>query len=992
MNVRTPILIPVLVLALAGCAGPATYLSSGSIGSLKGKTVRVEEEKIEGGLEKAMASYQQFLKEAPEGEMTPEALRRLADLKVNSVEGVYGDQPMLGVEPGKTRVLSPVEARKDRKQEGARAGAPRTVESLEKRSTDIAVGDNANRLKQLPAGDAMARQVLEDDANSRDAIRIYKELLKKYPDYDRNDRVLYQLARAYGIRGEQNQAMATLDRVVRDYPHTPLVAEVQFRRGEILFVRRRYHEAAQAYAAVLKAGRRSEFYDVALYKHGWSLFKQSEYDRAMESFIRLVDYKAAGGRDAIDGMNEIERQRLNDALRVISFSFSYTGGADAIGRFLDAHGKRPYEDMLYTDLGEHYLEKRRYADAATAFVRYVERNPLDARAPVMQRRVIDVYEKGGFPRLVIDGKRDFAETYDIKGNFWRAHDINKQPEMLAFIKQNLVDLGSHYHALSQKRGATDEYKKAIIWYRKYLESFSTDAEAPRMNFLLAEVLYDNKQFAAAAAEYEKTAYQYPKHDKAAEAGYAAILAYHGQVKQLPEADRAPVVARTVTSSLRFVDTFPSHPRAATVLTEAAAETFKRGEFVNARELGRRVVARYPDATPDLQRASWTVIAHSSFDLKEYPVAEQAYLRALELPAKNAADNTPLQDRLAATIYKQGEQRLATGDMRGAVEHYLKVRTVAPKSAIRATADYDAASTLIRLKDWKHAATVLEGFRSDYPGHERQADVTQKLAVVYEENRRWEPAAREFETIEKTTRDAKLRREANFRAAELWAKADRVPEAINAYDRFVRQYPNPATEAIEARQKLADFYKKRNDSRRYTATLRDIVEDDRRAGKTRNDRTRYLAAMATFELSEPVVESYRALRLKQPLKQSLVKKKQAMERALKVYNDMLDFGVADVTAAATYRIADIYYDLSRALLESDRPRNLNALELEQYNILLEEQSYPFEEKSIKLHEKNMELLARGIYSDWIERSLKQLGKLVPVRYLRTEQGENYAPMR
>jgi TolA-binding protein len=980
-----------LTLVLGGCAGTPTYQSSDSIGSLKGRIVKVEEEKIEGGLEKAMASYQQFLKETPEGEMTPEALRRLADLKVDSVEGVYGDQPQLGMEPGKTKVLSPLDKRKDDRQNAGKTGAPQTVESMESRSKDIKAGDSANRLKQLPTGDAMSRQVLEDDANSKEAIRIYKELLTKYPDYERNDQVLYQLARAYGIRGEQEQAMVTLDRVVHEYPYTPLVAEVQFRRGEILFVRKRYYEAEQAYAAVLKAGRRSEFYDVALYKHGWSLFKQSEYDRAMDSFIRLVDYKAAGGRDAIEGMNEIERQRLNDTLRVISFSFSYTGGADAIGRFLDTHGKRPYEDMLYTDLGEHYLEKRRYADAAATFARYVERNPLDARAPVMQRRVIDVYEKGGFPKLVIDGKRDFAATYDIKGNFWRAHDIGKQPDMLAFIKQNLIDLASHYHALSQKRGAADEYKEAITWYGKYLESFSSDAQAPRMNFLLAEVLYDNKQFAAAAAEYEKTAYQYPKHDKAAEAGYAAILAYHEQVKPLPAAERAPVVARTVTSSLRFVDTFPSHPKAAPVLTEAAAETFKRGEFANARELARRVVGRYPDATPELQRASWTVIAHSSFDLKDYPVAEQAYLKALELPAKNAADNVALQDRLAATVYKQGEQKLAAGDQRGAVEHFLKVGTIAPKSAIRATADYDAASTLIRLKDWKHAATVLEDFRRHYPGHERQADVTQKLAVVYEENRRWELAAREFETIEKTTKDASLRREANFRAAELYAKADRAPQAIGAYDRFVRQYPNPVGEAIEARQKLADLYRKQNDDKRYTATLRDIVADDRRAGKGRNDRTRYLAAMATFELSEPVVETYRALRLKQPLKQSLAKKKQAMEKALKVYSDMLDFGVADVTAAATYRIADIYYDLSRAILESDRPGNLSALELEQYNILLEEQSYPFEEKSIKLHEKNVELLARGIYSDWIEKSLKQLGKLVPVRYLRTEQGEIYAPM-
>ena len=38
------------------------------------------------------------------------------------------------------------------------------------------------------------------------------------------------------------------------------------------------------------------------------------------------------------------------------------------------------------------------------------------------------------------------------------------------------------------------------------------------------------------------------------------------------------------------------------------------------------------------------------------------------------------------------------------------------------------------------------------------------------------------------------------------------------------------------------------------------------------------------------------------------------------------------------------------MNSERPSNLNELELEQYELALEEQIYPFEEKAIKVHEK------------------------------------------
>ena len=76
------------------------------------------------------------------------------------------------------------------------------------------------------------------------------------------------------------------------------------------------------------------------------------------------------------------------------------------------------------------------------------------------------------------------------------------------------------------------------------------------------------------------------------------------------------------------------------------------------------------------------------------------------------------------------------------------------------------------------------------------------------------------------------------------------------------------------------------------------------------------------------------------------------------------------------------------MDSERPKNLNELELEQYNLVIEEQAFPFEEKSIKVHEKNMELLDRGIYNEWIENSLKKLAGLMPARYSKPEAASEF----
>jgi tetratricopeptide (TPR) repeat protein len=126
-----------------------------------------------------------------------------------------------------------------------------------------------------------------------------------------------------------------------------------------------------------------------------------------------------------------------------------------------------------------------------------------------------------------------------------------------------------------------------------------------------------------------------------------------------------------------------------------------------------------------------------------------------------------------------------------------------------------------------------------------------------------------------------------------------------------------------------------------------------------------------------------VRLAIPLDRSLAQKKKTMEAALSAYARAAGYGIAEFTTAATYSTADLYRDLGSALLASDRPGGLNAEELEQYDLLLEEQAYPFEEKAIGIHETNARHAAEGIYDQWVRRSYDALAEMKPARYSRKE---------
>ncbi len=142
----------------------------------------------------------------------------------------------------------------------AAASASRAMENyrrfLELQNTDPKLRAEAMRRLgdlNLDAGEMerLQNEVTMVDLQGAEAIKLYTTLLKAYPDYARNDQVLYQLARAYETTGQPEPALATLDRIVQRYPQSPQLDEVQFRRGELLFSAKRYKDAEQAYAAVI---------------------------------------------------------------------------------------------------------------------------------------------------------------------------------------------------------------------------------------------------------------------------------------------------------------------------------------------------------------------------------------------------------------------------------------------------------------------------------------------------------------------------------------------------------------------------------------------------------------------------------------------------------------------------------------------------------------------------------------------------------------------
>jgi len=918
-----------LVGLLAACASKrGTPDNEPTLKTLAGRTVSVEKDGAVVATEKqAIEAYTKFLAIAPNAPQRAEAMRRIGDLEMEVADNAT-DQPATG-------------------------------------------------------------------PDYRAAVKRYQEFLKTYPNDPSNDRVLYQLARAQEQGGDLETALKTLDRLVKDYPGTKYRDEAQFRRGELLFTARDYPNAEKAYTTVLSAGAGGAYHDRALYMHGWSLFKQGRLEEGLTSFFGVLDLKLAGregegGLDTLKGLTRADRELADDTFRVMSISLANLKGAETIPPYINSAERKGYEFRVYEQLGELYVKQDRSKDAADTFGLFAKRNPLHAQAPQLQARVIEIYERNGFAMLALDAKKDFVANYSVTSEFRGANPKGwdlAQPR----VKTHLTELARHYHASAQKSKASAEYQEAVRWYRAFLASFPEDKDAAQNNFLLAELLFEDKRIAEAGVEYEKTAYGYPKHDKSADAGYAALLSYAQRQKSAAPADVAALQQAGVASALRFASAFGDDPRAAPVLADAAEKLYALKNNDQAASVAQRVLELKPAAADAQKRVAWTVLAHTAFERGAFDESEKRYAEVLKLvPEKDAARND-LVERQAASIYKQGEKARDAGQTRDAVAHFARVGQVAPQSTVRANAQYDAAAALISLKDWDGAAKTLEDFRQRYPNHALQGDVSGKLAVAYIEKGQWAGAAGEFERLATSAKDPKVARDAQWQAAEFYEKAGQRAPAAKAYERYLAQVtsqggPQPLEPAVEVRWRLAKIAKEDGNANREFALMKDIFQADQNGGNARTDRTRYLGATAALALAEPVADAYRKIALVEPLKKNLALKKAKMDETLKAYAVASDYGVADVSTAATFRIAGVYREFGKALMSSERPKKLSKVEREQYDVLLEEQAFPFEEKATEYHELNARRASNGIYDKWVKSSFDALRELRPVRYGKNERAE------
>ena len=818
------------------------------------------------------------------------------------------------------------------------------------------------------------------------SIDSYRQVLSAQPNRADAHELIYQLAHAYEMKGQLDEALAQLELLVEKHPKSSHFLEAQFRIAELQYGFERYAEAERAYTYVLEQGSGSAYVEKAQYMLGWTLFKQDQHDKALRQYVDVLDryHQRPEGE-----LSQVERDLMEDTVRIMSVIFSYRNGAESVAQLLKETQRPQYAPLLYSRLADHFLAQQRYQDAAATADLFIEQYPTDIHAPDFALRRIEAFREGKFPAQVWPEKSRFVKRFGLYSAFWKAHEAEVRQKVEPHLKQFLSELSTLHYVKAQKAPtyeAKQEFHVAADHFRHFVEAFPLDATTGEKYFLLGEALFNAGDYVEAIPAYQHAAYNYLTFDRRSEAGYAEIIAHDKLIEQVAAEQREEWRKRRVVSVTRFVDEFPDHGQTPKLILLAANEQLELKRYDETMALAQRITApdqvgRAQRVSRDLMRGIWLSQGNAAFELHLYHEAEFALQAALKLWSGDKARRQEVEEKLAAAVYKQGEVAVAQGRLDDAVGHFLRVGTVVPAASMRANAHYDAAMKLLDMQQWTRAIQVLGEFRDQFPRHELAQGISDKLVFAYEQNQQPADAARELLVIAKQDPDPERRRKALMQGAEMLSGAGQTDAAIAAYEDYAKRYPEPVVQAAEVHKVLATMYAARQDIAQRNRWLNGIVKLESKAKD--NARVRYLAAEASWQLAQDEKAEFDAIKLTLPLKTSLAEKRRAMEDVMSWLKRANNYGVAEFATASTHLSGEVYRQLSKDIMQSVRPDNLNELELEQYNLLLEEQAFPVEERAIEFYELNARRTKDGIYDQWVKESFGALSNLVPARYNKNE---------
>jgi tetratricopeptide (TPR) repeat protein len=874
----------------------------------------------------------------------------------------------------------------------------------------------------------------------RVARERFGRVLRDYRWFEEYDLALYVDGFLAFEQGKEDEARERFERILREHPQSRFVPDAHMAKAEAIFSGKYdYAGALVEYEKVLsyKAQIDPALYGLALFKSAWCYWRLGNNDEAARRFVGVFEATDPGG--AATRVNAAQRRQLDElqgeALKYIVevFTEDEKNTAQDLYGFLTKIGGERFSGKIVRALAEQYYDQAHYERGIESYELLLKLEPTSPDAGRWILQIAAGYAAiEDWPHLQSTFERAIAE-YTAGGTWSRAQaDAANVAATTAAIEKALRADGTSLHAKAQRdKTSRAEFEGAAALYGVYLSKFGQEPKAYEVHFAVGEIdFFRLDRNLDAAAHYMAAAKAIPAKDASGSLGsmrhdalYNALVALSREMDRKREVKGETEADKSYAEALDlYAQFYPNDPQLPPMFYRQGKYFFDNGNYDSAVKIWGMLLEKFPSSGQ--AHDAGDSILESFSRAKNYENIETWARRLKALPSFGAPKQ---QDRLDALIvqavFKQGEQKAASGDHAAAARAYLRAANEFPKDARAAQACVNAeqeaklagdvktlqeaarlamgpayrdksesplgawvaTSTLQAMGLLGDAADIAEQMASlgdrDHPNYlkyEHERDAAYNAVVLREATGDHDRAVIDGGKFLTAFGGSSEADDVVLQMGRAHQNAGRAKDAAELYKRYLSHASN-LDHRMQGLLLLGQAQIKAGDERGADISLEEAVSLGKKRGHELGAEGKVAAAHARYMQGERVLAKFEQIQIQGDVKQlkaRLKHKTELLKDAAKVFLDCVSMGIAEWTTAALYQIGHMYEAFAKALRDSPPPPEVKTEDQKaDYVAQIEEFAVPMEERSLDAYENGWKkAIELGIYNQWTAKMRDALGRL------------------
>ncbi|MCB9777397.1 MAG: tetratricopeptide repeat protein [Alphaproteobacteria bacterium] len=635
------------------------------------------------------------------------------------------------------------------------------------------------------------------------SIRLYRNILQNYPQYQRADEATFYLGSALQDIGEKDEAVKQFNELTRTYPDSQYVPDSYVLIGEY------YFDNNNAYKALLAYQKATRFKDspkwaFAMYKLAWCYYNVGEYGKAIDHMKAVVAFSMAD-QSGDSSKLTLQEEALKDLVRF----FADAGNLQEAIDYFNKLGKQDLIEAMLKRLAAQYFENGEFEQAITTFRRLIAENPNSKKAPEYQNEIILAYQKMGRKKETMGEIDRLLKTYGKNSSWARQNssDPDTVKDAQEYIEKNLRTVAINYHAEAKKlgagRAAAEAYELAEQAYNVYLTEFPESKNSYEMRYAFGELLYKVKKYDQAYDQYMKVVQIDPKGKRSEFCAESAIFAAEemikveereGKIKKAEGKSTEPVELseweqKMLAACDQYTQHFKEEKKARNVIYKSAYLLYNKNQFKQASDRFRIVIGMDPQSKEAEQAANLILdsfnlvedwanlkdvskafydqqgLGSAKFKQEVYAVYERASFKLIEINYEKDKNAVAAADAFVAFVDEFSKSEVADLALNNAAAYYYKEGRVGR-----------AMDTRLRLIE-------------NHPKSKYYNNQVASLGYDYESVADFDEAAKWYEKIFALDTAHESSKDAIYSAGLFRRAMSQGDQAVKDFNAFITTYPD-----------------------------------------------------------------------------------------------------------------------------------------------------------------------------------------------------------